>query len=114
MDNTVCENCPYVKMGLCSTSSECPNYLESWWTQGQETQPKLVKDCAPKRMLLQQQYLQLRVEQQQAAIDAARAEYLKLTQHMAQVLDFTKVVLESHAENLKLQETKTLQIESTS
>ena len=64
MQNTNCaEDCPFVKTGFCKTDKECPHYMESWWKEGNSETPILIKDCAPKRNILQNQYLQSRVEQ---------------------------------------------------
>lgn len=55
MENTSCGcNCPLVKAGVCKSDYECPNYIESWWKEGENGDPKLIKDCAPKRILMQQ------------------------------------------------------------
>ena len=43
---------------------KCPNYIETWWTSqkvGGESQPILVCDCAPKRILLMIQDLHNRL-----------------------------------------------------
>lgn len=46
-------NCSFLKKVLKEETPEgCPNYIESWWTKVGEEQPILVKDCAPKRMVL--------------------------------------------------------------
>jgi hypothetical protein len=102
MQNTVCENCPFVKMGFCADVRDCPNYCESWWTQGGETTPKLLKDCSPKRLLIQQQYLQLRLEQLTASNDAQRNENLVLVSQLKTMIDMTNAVLVEHSKTLKL------------
>ena len=48
MNDTACADCPFKKMGF----SECPNYIETLWHEQGNPQPKIVKDCAPKRSLL--------------------------------------------------------------
>ena len=59
MEDTHCgDQCPFKKMGY----DKCPNELESWWQPADELQPKLVKDCAPKRMLLMMQQLYNRMD----------------------------------------------------
>lgn len=94
MENTSCgDECPFVKNKYCSSCKECPNYLESWWTQaGQET-PKLIKDCAPKRMLLQQQHMQLRLEQLQATIETQRVESQLLLNHIKALVDVASKII---------------------
>lgn len=55
MDDTACGcDCPLVKAGVCKSDRECPNFIESWWKEGEQGQQKLVKDCAPRRIMLQQ------------------------------------------------------------
>jgi hypothetical protein len=97
MESTACgDECPFVKNKTCSTCKECPNYLESWWTQQGDTNPKLIKDCAPKRMLLQQQYMQLRLEQLQAAVDTQRNENQILNANLKAMVDLSKSILLEH------------------
>lgn len=53
MDDTSCgAECPFVKQGFCSHEKECPNFLETFWLEQNSNRQKLVKDCAPKRLLL--------------------------------------------------------------
>ena len=55
MDDTACGcDCPLVKTGVCKSDRECPNFIESWWKYGESGQQKLIRDCAPRRVLLQQ------------------------------------------------------------
>lgn len=60
MENTHCgDECPYKQMGF----KKCPNELESWWESSEKgSAPKLVKDCAPKRMLIMMQQLYNRMD----------------------------------------------------
>lgn len=99
MESTSCaENCPFVKTGFCSTEKECPNYVESWWIEGgKDGQPKLLKDCATKRLLLQQQYMQLRLEQMQASLDATRIEYTQLCNQLKQFVELGKMLITEKA-----------------
>ena len=108
MESTACgDECPFVKSKFCSNCKECPNYLESWWTQQGETTPKLVKDCAPKRMLLQQQYMQLRLEQLQAAIDTQRAESQVLSNNLKAMVEVSRSILLEHVNILGVRHEKT-------
>lgn len=104
MEDTQCgESCPFVKIGFCDKCSECPNFLESWWTEQGSASPKIVKDCAPKRLLLQQQYLQLRLEQMTADLCESRAEYNKVATHLMEIIDMSKresKKIESQNQNL--------------
>lgn len=55
MHDTACGcDCPLVKSGICKSDRECPNFIESWWKEGERGEQKLVRDCAPRRILLQQ------------------------------------------------------------
>lgn len=55
MKDTTCGcDCPLVKSGICKSDRECPNFLESWWQEGENGKPTLIKDCAPRRVLIQQ------------------------------------------------------------
>ena len=58
MENTNCgENCSFVKSGFCKCDKECPFYVETWWQLEGKTDPKLVKDCFPKKFALEQNHL---------------------------------------------------------
>jgi hypothetical protein len=106
LENTICENCPYVKMGLCTDIKDCPNYVESWWTEQGGCTPKLVKDCSPKRLMIQQQYLQLRLEMLQASSDSCRNEYIDVACQFKEMLALTEKLLIKHPEQSKLLEGK--------
>lgn len=55
MEDTACGcDCPLVKSGICKSDRECPNFIESWWKEGEQGHQKLIKDCAPRRVMLQQ------------------------------------------------------------
>ena len=87
MKDTACgENCPFVKQGFCAKDCECPHYVESWWIENQTNEPVLIRDCSPKRMLLQQQVLQARLEIVQASLEEARNQYLELSTHFKSAL----------------------------
>lgn len=56
MENTNCgKNCTFVKIGLCESDVDCPNYVETLWECGERAEIKTVKDCSPKRQLLESQ-----------------------------------------------------------
>ena len=102
MEDTSCgDKCAFIKMGACSRCEECPNYMESWWTEHMGS-PKLVKDCSPKRLLLQNQHLHLRLEQLQASCDVARTEYENVAGKFTQMLALTEKLLDQHAKSLIL------------
>jgi hypothetical protein len=55
VENTNCgENCAFVKSGFCKCDKECPFYTETWWQCEGIPQPKIVKDCSPKKMIMEQ------------------------------------------------------------
>jgi len=52
-DTAQCEDCAFkVKDG-----KKCPNYIETIWQEEGNPQPRIIKDCAPKRTLLMLQEL---------------------------------------------------------
>ena len=82
MDNTCCEGkCPWVKIGFCKEVEECPNFVESWWHEGQTGNQKLVRDCAPKRIMLQISNLHSRLEGVQCATEQVRNECAAMKGH---------------------------------
>ncbi len=107
MKDTSCgKDCVFVKCGICENEKGCPNYQESWWIEGQKEQPVLLKDCAPKRMLIQQQLMQSRLEGMQSALEESRNEYNNLSGYLKEVLlsckrivDQEYVLLEKKDEN---------------
>lgn len=73
MENTNCgENCSFVKSGFCKCDRECPFYIETWWQNDQSPQPKLVKDCSPKKMTLEQNALLHRFLCMQGVVEDVR------------------------------------------
>ena len=83
IENTnCCENCAFVKAGLCKTDTGCPNYVESWWLEKDGVTPKMVKDCAPKRMIFMQQVEVHRMQAVQAALEQTRNECMLLQQEL--------------------------------
>jgi hypothetical protein len=87
MECTSCgENCPFVKAKLCSSEKDCPNYLESWWQENGQGQPKIIKDCAPKRLLIQQQTEVNRIFALQQAIEEMRNKFLVIESSLSQLI----------------------------
>ena len=87
IQDTACENCPYKKEG-----KECPNYIETLWHEDGNPQPKIVRDCAPKRNLLltQELYnrtfaLQKQISQQENQLINAKSTIDKLISMVQQV-----------------------------
>lgn len=96
MDHTACPNCPWVKSGFCNSVEECPNYVESWWTEAQTGQQKLVKDCAPKRLMLQMSALHNRLEGVQAATEELRNESHSMKGHFLALLDASQKYIDEN------------------
>lgn len=100
MKDTSCgKNCPFVKQGFCNDEKECPNYVETWWQEGKEGEPTLLKDCSPKRMLLQQQLLQCRLEQVQESLCQARNEYNNLAKYLSLLIEASRTIINQNEEN---------------
>jgi hypothetical protein len=111
MEDTSCgSECAFVKNGMCKTCKECPNYVESWWTKQGETQPKIIRDCSPKRLLLQQQYLQLRLEQLTASIEDQRNHQIRLAEQLKTMVEMSNAILQTHAKTLEFKNEKTVSV----
>lgn len=79
MKDTACgENCCFVKIGACKSQDQCPNYLESIWRDERTQEIKNIKDCVPKRMLLEQQAIVNRQFILQEALSEMRDKFQKL------------------------------------
>lgn len=79
MENTNCgADCPFVKQGFCQKDCECPHYVESWWTEQESGKQKLVKDCAPHRLMIDSQIAFNRSVAVQATIDKLENRLAKL------------------------------------
>lgn len=102
MKNTACENnCPFVKNGLCQTCRECPNFIETWWVPGDDSQPVKLEDCAPKRLVLQQQLLQARFDIVMTALVESRNENAKLNGTLKSFIEMGQAIIN---ENIILKE----------
>lgn len=95
MEDTACkEKCPYVVNGWCKSCEGCPNYVESWWIEDGKEQPRLVRDCAPKRMMAQLCSLETKFLGVQAAAEQARNETNLMRGHFMQLVDATRASIE--------------------
>lgn len=95
MDCTNCgDKCPFVKQGFCQTDSECPHYMESWWIESESGKQKLVKDCAPKRLMLDSQNQFNRSISMQASIDKMEHRLAKLETLLQMLINQSRVFLE--------------------
>lgn len=107
MEGTSCgANCPFVKQGFCKEERECPHYVESWWQDGHTQERKLIKDCSPKRMLLQQQHLQARLECVQAALEQSRNESVQLCSYFKNLIEVSQGVIQNQSKLIEVQYAK--------
>ena len=90
MKDTACENCPFKKMGF----DQCPNYIETLWHQKDESQPVIVKDCAPKRTLLMLQELYGRIFALQQQVSQTENELLNHRGSITKLYEAIKYVEE--------------------
>lgn len=94
MDCTACgDKCPYVQQGFCKTDSECPHYVESWWHEQLTGKQKLVKDCAPKRLMLDSQLVFNRTISLQASIDKLEHRLARLESLLEMLIAQSKQVM---------------------
>src|SRR5271163_4717350 len=94
MQSTACkDNCPFVKNRLCNSDKECPNYIESWWIPEDGGCPVKLEDCSPKRLVLQQQVLQSRLDMNTQALVESRNEYHKLINYLKNLIEISKAVV---------------------
>ena len=104
MNDTACgKDCPFVKQGFCSSDSECPNHMVTWWIEGDNQTPKKINDCSPKRMLLQQQVLQTKMEGVQQALEQSRNQYNQLCVYLKSLINMSRTALKCNSteENVK-------------
>jgi hypothetical protein len=64
--------------------------VESWWQEGGTGQPKVISDCAPKRMLIQQQVEVNRMFALQQAVEQMRNRLEKLEGLLGQLIEQSK------------------------
>jgi len=77
MENTCnAKECKFLEL-LGGDPSNCPNYVEGWW-QPLEGDPKLVKDCSPRRLILMMRNLEIRLLGVQQANEEQRNESNKV------------------------------------
>lgn len=103
-DCTNCgDKCPFVKQGFCQTDSECPHYLESWWQDQKTGQQKLVKDCAPKRLLLDSQAMFNRSIAVQGSLDKLEFRLSKLESLLEMLISQSKkFMVEQEINSIKM------------
>ena len=99
MESTSCgKECPFVKQGFCQNHKECPNHIETWWIPGEGKNPVKLEDCAPKRLVLQQQVLQARLDLTTQALVQQRNEYNQLSGYLKTLVEMGKVVIQKKEE----------------
>lgn len=79
MEHSNCgDQCAFVKSGFCKCDKECPFYTETWWQQTGNPEPKMLKDCFPKRMTLEQNGLLHRHLALQSVVEDVRNRLSKI------------------------------------
>lgn len=100
MDCTNCGNeCAFVKSGFCQTDKGCPFYLESWWHLEGAQDPKLIKDCFPKKFGVEQNHLLHRFLGLQKAVEQLRNNISRLENIISILIDRDE---DLHPNNLKM------------
>jgi len=106
--DTACEKCPYKAKG-----EECPNYIETIWHEEGNQQPRIVRDCAPRRNLLLTQELYNRifclhkqVSQAEGQIEKMRTGFTNMIQAIhyieeAKAVEMQKSKLLKHLSEMK-------------
>lgn len=80
--DTYCDkNCPFVKQGFCDKVEECPNYVESIWEDALTKECKVVKDCSPKRVMLETQIQRSRIDSLQTSLDEQRHAFATMARN---------------------------------
>lgn len=91
MENSNCGcECSFVKSGFCKTDRECPFFVETWWTKDNEPNPKLVKDCFPKKFALEQNHLLHRFLCTQSAVEDLRNRMDRIENMLSMLIGQTK------------------------
>lgn len=99
MDCSNCGNeCSFVKTGFCKTDKECPFYVETWWQLEGEQNPKLIKDCFPKKFALEQNHLLHRFLCMQSVMEDLRHRMAKLEGMLEQLIGQSKDFLNEREE----------------
>lgn len=112
MDNSNCGcECSFVKSGFCKTDRECPFYVETLWQKEGDPVPKIVKDCSPKKMMVEQNALLHRMLCTQSVVEDVRNRMDKLEQMLAQLISQSKeFILEKKFEKIESRQEKFQQL----
>jgi len=90
-DTADCSTCAFkVKDG-----KKCPNYIETLWHEEGNSQPRIVKDCAPKRTLLMLQELYNRTFSLQKQVSQAESQVHELNGQFKCLMGAIQYVTES-------------------
>ena len=105
MENTTCgKDCPFVKQGFCNSDCECPHYVESVWVQGDTQEKKIVKDCSPKRMLIQNNAQDYKILKLQKAIEEQRNMFVTMGQNFQLLMKELQTLIAEHRQHSNLKE----------
>ena len=75
--------------------------MESWWQENGQGQPKIIKDCAPRRLLLQQQTDVNRIFALQQAVEEMRNKFLILESSLSQLVAQSREYVLQEAKRLE-------------
>lgn len=100
MRDTACgENCCFVKLGVCKSQEQCPNYVESIWKDEKTQEVANIKDCAPKRILLEQQQVVNRQFVLQEALSEMRDKFQRLEYLLTCLISESKTYLDQQKQD---------------
>ncbi len=86
MENTNCgEKCAFVKSGFCKTDHECPHFVQTIWQKHGDPTPKIVSDCSPKKILVEQNQLLHRFLCMQGVVEELRHKVTNLEDAIKQL-----------------------------
>lgn len=94
MEGTSCgEDCCFVKSGFCDSEKGCPNYTESFWEETSTGKMKTVRDCAPKRTMLEQQRLVNSYTMMTGSMNELRDKIDNLEKILLQIINESKIFI---------------------
>jgi len=99
MEDTNCgENCAFFKSGFCLNEKECPNYTETIWEEAATGKTKVVKDCAPKRTMMEQQRAINSITAMHGAFQKLKEKVESLETMLFQIINASKKFLQEQEE----------------
>ncbi len=113
MENSNCgDECAFVKSGFCKCDRECPFYVETWWQLEGKPDPKLVKDCFPKKFALEQNHLLHRQLCLQSVVEDVRNRMDRIETMLVNLTSQSKeFLIEKSQESLESRQSKIQQLE---